>query len=108
MRVEVTLKQYDKFLSIAQGLLDSLKFDEVSNIKILPPTRLSDDINVNTPLDGFSQPTVVIYFPVPKGRDYLTSRQEDIMNEIWLELYNLLGITAELRSVLEFRDINLF
>ena len=100
MDVLVTEKQYEKFLSIAQDLLDTLKFDEVSNIKIIPPFDLSDDINVDTPLRGFSQPTVVIYFSVPKGRDYLTSRQEDIMNEIWLELYNLLGITSELRSVL--------
>lgn len=100
MEVLVNKKQYGKFLSIAQGLLDNLKFDEVSNIKILPPNHLSDEINVDTPLRGFSQPTVVIYFSVPKGRGYLTSRQEDIMNEIWLELYNLLGITSELRSVL--------
>ena len=106
MKVLVNKKQYGKFLSIAQDFLDTLKFDEVSNIKIFPPSDLSDDINVDTPLRGFSQPTVGIYFPVPKGRDYLTSRQEDIMNEIWLELYNLLGITSELRSVLEFRDIN--
>jgi hypothetical protein len=106
MEVLVNKKQYGKFLSIAQDYLDTLEFDEVSNIEILPPNHLSDEMNVDTPLGGFSQPIVVIYFPVPKGRNYFTSRQEDIMNEIWLELYNLLGITSELRSVLEFRDID--
>ena len=91
-------KQYVKFLSIAQDFLDTLKFDEVSNIKILPPDHLSDEINVDTPLKGFSQPVVVIYFPVDEDKQYLTSRQEDIMNEIWLELYNLMGLTVELHS----------
>lgn len=98
MDVLVTEKQYDKFLSIAQDFLDTLKFDEVSNIKILPPYHLSNISNIDTPLYGFSQPTVVIYFPVKKGFEYLTSRQEDIMNEIWLELYDLMGLTVELQS----------
>ena len=98
MEVLVNKKQYGKFLDIAQGLLDNLKFDEVSNIKILPPDHLSNEINVDTPLKGFSQPVVVIYFPVDKDKQYLTSRQEDIMNEIWLELYNLMGLTVELHS----------
>jgi hypothetical protein len=98
MEVLVNKKQYGKFLSIAQGLLDNLKFDEVSNIKILPPDHLSNEINVDTPLEGFSQPVVVIYFPVDKDNQYITSRQEDIANEIWLELYNLMGLTVELHS----------
>ena len=98
MEVLVNKKQYGKFLDIAQGLLDNLKFDEVSNIKILPPDHLSNEINVDTPLKGFSQQVVVIYFPVDEDKQYLTSRQEDIMNEIWLELYNLMGLTVELHS----------
>ena len=88
MEVLVNKKQYGKFLSIAQGLLDNLKFDD----------HLSNEINVDTPLEGFSQPVVVIYFPVDKDNQYLTSRQEDIMNEIWLELHNLMGLTVELHS----------
>jgi len=98
MEIIVRKNQYDKFLSVVQDFLDKLKFDEVSNIKILPPDHLSNEINVDTPLEGFSQPVVVIYFPVDKDNQYLTSRQEDIMNEIWLELHNLMGLTVELHS----------
>lgn len=86
MKFIITEEQQNKILSVVQKYVDGLNFDEVSHIEVLPPG------------DGFSQPRVVIYFLVDEGRRYMTSRMEDIGNEIWLDLYNLLGITVELHS----------
>ena len=86
MKFIITEEQQNKILSVVQKYVDGLNFDEVSHIEVLPPG------------DGFSQPRVVIYFLVDEGRRYMTSRMEDIGNEIWLGLYNLLGITVELHS----------
>ena len=86
MKFIITEEQQNKMISVVQKYVDGLNFDEVSHIEVLPPG------------DGFSQPRVVIYFLVDEGRRYMTSRMEDIGNEIWLDLYNLLGITVELHS----------
>lgn len=86
MKFIITEEQQNKMISVVQKYVDGLNFDEVSHIEVLPPG------------DGFSQPKVVIYFLVDEGRRYMTSRMEDIGNEIWLDLYNLLGITVELHS----------
>ena len=88
MKFIISEEQHNKLLSIAQKYVDGYNFDEVSHIDVLPPG------------DGFSQPRVVIYFMVDEGRKYLTSRMEDIMNEIWLDLYNLMGMTVQLHSKL--------
>lgn len=87
MKFIITEEQQNKLLPIAQKYLDGYYVgDEVSHIKVLPPG------------DGFSQPRVVIYFLVDKGRKYMTSRMEDIGNEIWLDLYNITGMTSEIHS----------